>query len=53
MLQSLKSVENTAQGAYEAGYNFCYNYEVPSNRASRSVQRGEMAMYDFWPKYVK
>ena len=53
VLQSLKSVENTAQGAYEAGYNFCYNYEVPSNRASRSVQRGEMAMYDFWPKYVK
>ena len=32
----IKSVDNTAAGAYDAGYYWCYHYEVPSNRASKS-----------------
>lgn len=39
----LKSIENTAQGAYDAAYDFCYKYEIPTNRASKSVTRGNYA----------
>ena len=28
----IKNVENTADGAYLAGYNWCYYYEIPANR---------------------
>lgn len=47
----IKSVDPSAQGAYDAGYHWCYYYEVPSNRSSVSVTRGNMAKNDFWPKY--
>ena len=46
-------VENTPDGAYEAGYYYCYNFEVPANRGSVSIKRGNMAMDDYWPKYNK
>ena len=46
-------VENTPDGAYEAGYYYCYNFEGPANRGSVSIKRGNMAMDDFWPKYNK
>lgn len=47
----IRSVENTAQGAYDAGHYWCYYYEIPANRASVAVKRGNMAKDDFWPKY--
>jgi hypothetical protein len=47
----IKSVDPSAQGAYEAGYHWCYFYEIPANRSSVSVTRGNMAKDDFWPKY--
>jgi Putative peptidoglycan-binding domain-containing protein len=47
----LTSVENTAQGAYDAGYYWCYYYEVPSNRASKSVKRGNLSKNTYWKKY--
>ena len=47
----LKAVSNTEQGAYDAGYDFCYNYEAPSNRASRSVTRGNYARSVLWARY--
>ena len=28
----MKSTENSAQGAYDAGYYFCYNFEAPASR---------------------
>lgn len=47
----IKSVDPSAQGAYDAGYHWCYYYEIPANRSSVSVTRGNMAKNDFWPKY--
>lgn len=49
----MTSVENTAQGAYDAGYYFCYYYEIPANREGSSVARGNLAKDTYWPKYVK
>ena len=46
-------VEDTPDGAYEAGYYYCYNFEVPANRGSVSIKRGNMAQDDYWPKYNK
>ena len=47
----LMSVSNTEQGAYDAGYDFCYRYEAPSSRASRSVTRGSYARTTLWKRY--
>ena len=47
----LKAVENSENGAYNAGYFFCYDYEAPSNRASRSVTRGNYAKSTLWKRY--
>ena len=49
----LKSVDNSASGAYKAGYYFCYNYEIPANRAVKSVNRGNLARDTYWKKYSK
>lgn len=49
----MRGVENTAQGAYDAGYYWCYYFEVPANRGSVSVKRGNMAKDDYFPKYSK
>ena len=50
-LAYLQSVENSASGAYDAGYYYCYNFEVPANRSSVSVKRGNLAKDTYWPKY--
>ena len=47
----LLAVSNTEQGAYDAGYDFCYTFEAPSNRASRSVTRGNYARDTLWKRY--
>ena len=52
ILNYLKGVENTPAGAYDAGYYFCYNFEIPANRATRSVQRGNLAKDTYWAKYA-
>ena len=49
-LADIMSVENTAAGAYYAGYSFCYNFEKPANREYKSEQRGELAI-KYWEKY--
>ena len=51
VLKKLKSVSNSAQGAYDAGYAFCYDFEAPSSRASRSVTRANYAKDTLWAKY--
>jgi len=51
-LTYLKGVANAPEGAYDAGYYFCYNFEVPANRATRSVQRGNLAKDSYWQKYA-
>ena len=47
----LRGVSNDAQGAYDAGYYWCYYFEVPENRTSNSIKRGNSAQDTYWPKY--
>ena len=47
----LKAVENSGQGAYEAGYYFCYHFEGPSNKAAKSDTRGVYARDTLWERY--
>ncbi|MDD5923277.1 MAG: phage tail tip lysozyme [Clostridia bacterium] len=52
ILENIKyKIENSAQGAYDAGYYWCYNYEIPSDRAYYAVERGYAAQYGYWEKY--
>ncbi len=41
VMNYIRAVDNTADGAYDAGYYFCYHFEAPANRASRSDTRGD------------
>ena len=47
----LKSVSNTATGAYNAGYYFCRHFEAPANLHNASVYRANIAKNTYWPKY--
>ena len=47
----IKGVENTADGAYQAGYHWCYYYEIPADKAVKADRRGEMAKTVYWKKY--
>lgn len=50
VLSYLKGVENTADGAYDAGYYFCFNFEAPAARTSQSTLRGNYAKDTLWNK---
>lgn len=50
--RALLQIENTAQGAYDAGYYFCYHYERPANVEASSVKRGTNARDVYWPRYA-
>lgn len=45
------AAENTADGAYQVGYEFCYRFEKPANYEVRSVERGNLAVNTYWAKY--
>lgn len=45
--------KNTADGAYDAGWYWCYNFEVPVNRETVSVTRGNLAKNTYWEQYGK
>lgn len=47
----LKNVANSSNGAYNAAHYWCYYFEVPANRSSKSVQRGNTAIKSYWPVY--
>ena len=47
VLNVLRSVPDTEQGAYDAAYTWCMHFEVPSDTANRSIQRGNLAMEYF------
>ena len=51
LVSTLKSVPNTAEGAYNAAVAFCKQYEIPENTASAAIIRGQSAKSDFWPTY--
>lgn len=44
-------VKNTADGAYDAGWYWCYYFEVPANRETVSVTRGNLAKNTYWEQY--
>ena len=46
------SVENSAQGAYNSAYHFCYNFERPANKESSSNTRGNYAMNTTFNKFA-
>ncbi len=50
-LAEIKGVSNNAQGAYDAAFSFCYNFERPANRTASSEKRGELAQGTYWPRY--
>ncbi|MCR4656666.1 MAG: hypothetical protein K5770_10615 [Lachnospiraceae bacterium] len=52
ILRLLESVFNDAEGAYYAGYSWCYNYERPRNYPSVSVTRGNLARDKYWASYT-
>ena len=47
----LLSVADTEQGAYDAGYYWCYNFEIPGDRENQSKLRGELARTKYWPLF--
>ncbi len=47
----LKNVANNSKGAYNAAHYWCYYFEIPANRSSKSVQRGNSATKSYWPVY--
>ena len=49
----LTNVDNTKQGAYDAGWYWCYYFERPANRSGQSNRRGNMAAGSFWNNYSK
>lgn len=53
ILDKLKNVSDTPDGAYEAGYDWCYYFERPANRTAKAENRGNMAKNTYWPKYQK
>ena len=50
-LSIIKSVNNSKSGAYNAGHDWCYYYEIPVDRAERAKERGNLAKEKYWPKY--
>ncbi len=51
VLNALKAVDNTPEGAYKAGYVFCAKFEIPANTEVKADYRGRVARDTFWPKY--
>ncbi|MBR2520915.1 MAG: SH3 domain-containing protein, partial [Oscillospiraceae bacterium] len=47
----LKSVENSAEGAYQAASCFCLEYEKPANMETQAAIRGNLAKNTYWPQY--
>lgn len=47
----LKACANSASGAYDAAYNWCYYYEVPANKATVAVTRGNKAKTTYWTEF--
>ena len=47
----LQGVDNTADGAYDAAWYWCYYFERPANKANTSVARGNLAKDTYWPAW--
>lgn len=47
----MKTHANSSTGAYDAGYYWCYYYEVPANKNSVAKSRGNQAKNTYWPEF--
>ena len=47
----IKNVPNSSDGAYQAGYTWCYYYEIPATREESSARRGRNAQLYYWNRY--
>lgn len=48
---ALRSVDNSADGAYRAAYLWCVQYEKPADMEEKAVTRGNSAKYKYWNRY--
>jgi hypothetical protein len=51
VLEPLKGVSNDKKGAYNAGYRWCYYFEIPADKETRAEQRGDLAKTVYYPRY--
>ena len=47
----VKSVPNTAQGAYDAAYEWTVHFEIPANKEASGQNRGNTAVKNYWAVY--
>lgn len=48
---ALRSVENSADGAYRAAYLWCIQFERPEDMEDKAETRGNSAKYKYWNRY--
>ena len=48
---AVNTAPETEQGAYDVGYIWCFNYEIPSDTERRSVARGNLAK-EYFARYT-
>lgn len=48
---SLRSVDNSAEGAYQAAYLWCIQFERPADMERKAEERGNSAKYKYWNRY--
>ena len=51
VLEYLLAVEDSADGAYDAAWYWCYYFEVPADRENQAAQRGQVAAGSYYPAY--
>ncbi|WP_029322134.1 phage tail tip lysozyme [Butyrivibrio sp. AE3004] len=47
----VRGVDNSAGGAFSAGHDWCYYFEIPADKERKSNERGTLARDVYWPKY--
>ena len=47
LLTYLQTVENSAVGAYNAAWHWCWYYEIPAQREEQAILRGELALQKY------
>lgn len=51
LMGALRAVENSADGAYQAAYLWCVQFERPADMEEKAVTRGNSAKYKYWNRY--
>lgn len=51
VVEYMRDVKDTPEGAFAAGNRWCLKFEVPANAIIKAVERGEIARDKYWPKY--